>query len=93
MTFTVPASKASIRQNRFEFSIEGSAKKYSLPKMKFMPVGVIAKLQAVEAPNLLDVLNFLGTGPAATAAGTLDGEQLDVLFTAWQSESGVTLEK
>ncbi|PHP52595.1 hypothetical protein [Actinomyces ruminis] len=36
MPFRVPAAKASIKQNLFEFTIPGSKKVYSLPLMQYI---------------------------------------------------------
>jgi hypothetical protein len=39
-TFEVPASKASVKQNRFEFKIPGEKKTYSLPLLQYLTNGL-----------------------------------------------------
>jgi len=40
MTFEVPRSKASLKQNQFEFTLPGSKKKYQLPLLQFVSNGL-----------------------------------------------------
>ena len=94
MTFVVPKSKASIKQNQFEFQIDG--RKYSVPLMKFIPGAVIeemAEAQAVGGAAAMAagfrLFGEKGT-PAGDAVRTLDGEQLDALADAYMQASGIT---
>ncbi len=87
--FEVPASKASHKQNVFEFKIAG--KTYSVPKTKFLPVGVIEALEAPESSTtVLDVFGKKGTR-VGEAVRSLDAEQLEALVAAWQADSDVSL--
>ena len=90
-TFTVPASKRSIAQNQFAFNLEEGGPSYSLPLLRYLPVGVVAELEALAQPGLADVLRLFGDTEALTAVKTLDAEQMGALMTAWQDASGVTL--
>ncbi|SPT53801.1 Uncharacterised protein [Actinomyces bovis] len=47
MTFQVPASKASIKQNLFEFTLPQDDKIYALPKMQFLDADLSADLTAL----------------------------------------------
>ncbi len=44
MVFQVPKSKASIKQNRFEFQMPGSDKTYSIPLLKFIRPSLTVKI-------------------------------------------------
>lgn len=48
MVYQVPASKASIKQNRFEFDVpvEGKAKpkRFSMPKMQYLPADITSRM-------------------------------------------------
>lgn len=50
MTFEVPASKASIKQNQFEFQVPGERKKRSLPLLKYVPIGLKSKMAEAAKP-------------------------------------------
>lgn len=50
MTFEIPASKASIKQNQFEFKVPGEKKTRSLPLLKFLPIGLRGKLADAAKP-------------------------------------------
>lgn len=50
MTFELPASKASIKQNQFEFKVPGERKTWSLPLLKFLPIGLRGKLADAARP-------------------------------------------
>ena len=85
MAFKVPASKRSIKQNRFEFEVDG--KKYDIPLLKFLPV---AAAEAFEAGrNIEGILAGADTDRARDAIRSLDSEQVEGLMDAWQEASGV----
>jgi hypothetical protein len=86
--YTVPASKASIKQNRFEFKVPGDRKVYSVPKMKFLKPslildidqeqkksGVLRRLLEVYHPGLFDQFD--------------DISQVEALYNAWGEASGI----
>lgn len=96
MTYAVPASKRSLKQNQFEFTVPGDKKKYSLPLAKFLPSGAVEEMAKLENNvGLSDILGFFDS--AALAPGTaaavrkLDNEQINELMAAWQAESGITV--
>lgn len=91
MVYQVPASKASIKQNQFRFQVPGDKRTYSLPKMQFLPVGVVSEASKLAEPTLFDFLTFFGNGPAAKAVKGLDKDQLSHLTDAWMKDSGVKL--
>lgn len=86
MAYQVPKSKASIKQNRFQFQIPGSTKVHELPLLKYLPIGIAARLE--ESSTLAETLEVFGE--TADIVGTLDSEQLEALMAAWRAESGVT---
>lgn len=91
MTYKVPESKRSVKQNRFEFELPDGTE-VSIPKAKYLTIGQIETLQTlgteVKLTDLLDLFNEPGS---AEAVRTLDAEQLQDLMTAWQEDSGLTL--
>lgn len=53
MVFKVPASKASIKQNQFEFEIEREGKKpkrFSMPKMQYISSDLRDRMQRASLP-------------------------------------------
>lgn len=93
MTYEVPASKRSLKQNQFKFKVPGDKTFYFIPKAKYLPVGVIEKLASnAEQVTLIDILAmFKGADEKSLEAiRTLDSEQLIDLTSAWQEDSGVT---
>lgn len=46
----VPASKASIKQNQFEFKVPGERKTRSLPLMQYLPLSVRGRMGQLAAP-------------------------------------------
>jgi len=85
MAFTVPASKKSIKQNRFEFEVDGE--KYDIPYLKFAPV---ASIEAFENErNVTGFVLMCDSDEAKAAIRSMDGEQLEAFMEAYQKESGV----
>lgn len=91
MTFQVPESKRSIRQNQFEFKVPGDRKTYRVPKAQYMTMGQVEALaERGDNVQITDILEILGQGDAREAVRTLDQEQLMALMEAWQEASGLT---
>lgn len=67
MVFEVPASKASIQQNQFEFKLPGSKKTYSLPKMQYISSDLRERMQSVGGALKADVDAGREPDPAAAA--------------------------
>jgi hypothetical protein len=95
MVYAVPASKKSHKQNRFEFTVPGSKKTYSIPLAKYMSVGQVEVMSKkgddLDLTDLLSIFNEDATAGAAEAVRKLDQEQLDGLMSAWQTESGISV--
>ena len=85
MTFQVPESKKSIKQNRFEF--EGDGKLYDIPHLKFAPVAAIEKFE--QEQNMAGLLLTADTDDAREVIRSFDGSQLEPFIEAWQEASGV----
>lgn len=89
MVYEVPASKASIKQNRFEFKVPGDKKTYSVPKLQFLKPSLV---QDVEEDNpiraMRAILDYYTPGVYEKFE---DGEQVAGLFNAWAEGSGVDL--
>ena len=86
MTFSVPASKKSIKQNRFEFEIGGE--KYDVPLLKFAPVGAMEAFEADK--NTTGMILVADSERARDAIRTLDGSQIEGLMKAWGEASDIT---
>lgn len=56
MVFQVPAAKASIKQNRFEFQLPGAKKVWSLPKLQYLSPDLSRRIRtaAIEAQEFID---------------------------------------
>ena len=92
MTYEVPASKRSIKQNQFTFKVPGDRKTYSIPKAKYMTIGQVEALATKGGEvQLTDLLDILGQGDARDAVRTLDQEQMMNLLEAWQADSGLSV--
>lgn len=85
MTFQVPESKRSIKQNRFEFEVDG--KKYEIPHLKFAPVSAIEKFE--QEQNMAGLLLTADNDEAREAIRSFDGSQLEPFIEAWSEASGV----
>ncbi|AYN56884.1 tail assembly chaperone [Arthrobacter phage Andrew] len=77
MTFEVPASKASIKQNQFEFKVPGERKARSLPLLKFVPLGLRSRL--AEAAKPIQAAQAAGQDPALEDLQVLGSIQLELL--------------
>jgi hypothetical protein len=85
--YQIPKSQASIKQNRFEFTVEGSDKTYSVPLLKFLPVASVIAFE--DEKQLTGIL--LAADPATKKIlESLTGEQLEGLTNAWAEESGIS---
>lgn len=85
MAFEVPASKKSIKQNRFTFKVDGAT--YTIPLLKFAPV---AAAEAFEGDrNVAGLMLCCENDAARNAIRAMDGDQFGALMDAWQEASGV----
>lgn len=86
MPFDVPASKKSIAQNRFEFTLDGVT--HSIPLLKFAPVEAAEHFE--NGRNVAGILACCENDDARDAVRSLDGAQFGALMDAWGAASGVT---
>jgi hypothetical protein len=77
MVFEVPASKASIKQNQFEFKVPGERKTRTLPLLKFTPIGYRDKLARLAEP--IQKAQKAGVDPEVEDLRALGTFQLEVL--------------
>ena len=77
MVFEVPASKASLKQNVFEFQVPGEKKARSLPLLKFTPIGYRDKLAKLARP--IQEAQEAGKDPDQEALRELGELQLEML--------------
>lgn len=85
MVYQVPPSKASLKQNRFEFGLPGSKKVYSVPKLQFVKPALaltFGDLTEVQVANLLFAEYLPEVFPQLE-----DGSQLEALLNAWKEAS------
>jgi hypothetical protein len=85
MVYQVPASQASIKQNRFEFTLPGSKKVYSVPKLQFVKPSLaltFGELTEIQVANLLFAEYLPEVFPQLE-----DGSQLEALLNAWKDAS------
>jgi hypothetical protein len=77
MVFEVPASKASLKQNVFEFKVPGEKKTRSLPLLKFTPIGYRNRLANLAAP--IQAAQQAGKDPEQDDLRALGTVQLELL--------------
>lgn len=70
MPFEVPASKASIRQNQFSFTLPGDETEYVLPKMQYVNSDIQRRMQELARP-LKSVIEA-GGRPTEEQAAAID---------------------
>lgn len=87
MVFTVPASKASVKQNRFEFKMPKDPKTYSVPKMQFIKPSLIEALEG-EAKSI-GVRKLLDAYHPGLFEKFEEQEQATKFFEAWAAASGI----
>ena len=77
MVFEVPASRASLKQNVFEFKVPGEKKARSLPLMQFTPIGYRSKLASLARP--IQEAQAAGKDPETADLQALGSLQLEML--------------
>jgi len=87
MVYQVPASKASIKQNRFEFQLPGSRKIHSVPLLKFLKPSLALELEEASELSAAKIL-FNEYLPEAFTQFE-DAEQLEAFLDAWKDASGI----
>ena len=92
MVFKVPESEGKI--DRFEFSLPGSTKEFSMPRMPYLPGRMFDRLADIESDDVTELAKvrhiFALIGDLSGApVDKLDGKQIGELFTAWRDASGL----
>lgn len=87
--FKLPASKASLNQNRFRFQLPDEDKIRSLPKLKYLKPHLAVRIEGM--PVQQAVIELLGTYETDLLERLDDMEQLEALVSAWAVASGVAL--
>lgn len=85
MVFQVPPSKASVKQNRFEFTLPGAKKVYSVPKLNFLKPSLALSFDALTEVQVANAL-FNEYLPEVFPL-IEDGAQLEALLNAWKDAS------
>lgn len=89
MTYEVPASKASIKQNRFEFKLPGDRKNYSVPKLQYLKPDLIDDIE--NKPKTDTVKAILEHYHPGLWSKFDDLEQARAFFENWAKASGISL--
>ncbi|ROP78328.1 hypothetical protein EDF18_0974 [Frigoribacterium sp. PhB107] len=88
--FQVPASKASINQNRFQFNLPGNRKKnLSVPLLKFAAPVVVKKLTGITKLEAVEII--IEHYHPGLFAEFEDQEQVLAWYDQWTEESGITV--
>jgi hypothetical protein len=88
MTFSVPQSKKSLKQNRFEFAgVDGE--KHELPLLKFVSAGSAEAMEMGQ--NVHGLMLAADTDRTRDMLRSLDGDQLEALMEAWGKASGISM--
>jgi len=88
--FEVPASKASVKQNQFEFKIPGDRKTYSIPKLQFLRPSLLREMDSMK--NQVDRVYALIENYHPGLVDKFDDmEQLTALYVGWSEGSGITV--
>jgi hypothetical protein len=87
VVYQVPASKASIKQNRFEFQLPGSKKVHSVPLLKYLKPSLALELE--EASELAAAKILFNEYLPEAFPQFEDAEQLEAFLEAWKDASGI----
>ena len=77
MVYEIPASKASLKQNVFEFKVPGEKKIRSHPLLKFLPIGYRNRMAQMAAP--IQAAQAAGDDPDSKDLHALGTVQLELL--------------
>ena len=87
--FRVPASRASLNQNRFQFQLPNEEQIRSLPKLKFLKPSIAVRIE--EMPLQQAVIVLFETYDPTVLDAIEDLEQLEAIVEAWATASGIAL--
>jgi hypothetical protein len=86
--YTVPSSKQSIKQNRFQFQVAGDDTVYDVPKMKYVKPSLLSLID--EQQRSVGVLRVLLEHYHPGLYDSFDGiDQVEALYKAWGEASGI----
>lgn len=88
MVFEVPKSQASIGQNKFEFTVPGSEKTFSIPLAKYIKPALAIDMAVNPALSTKSLLDHYAPGSWDLFEGA---DQLEAFGTAWREASGIGL--
>lgn len=77
MVYEVPASKASQKQNVFEFKVPGEKKVRTLPLLKYLPMGMNSRMADAAGP--IQAAQKAGRKPAPEELHALGSIQMEIL--------------
>lgn len=87
--FAIPEAKASIAQNRFDFTMPGEDHTYSIPKLRYLRPAFVRTLSSLTQEDaVFAILDEFGLDLVDKFD---DMEQVVALYTAWMEASGVSL--
>lgn len=87
--YEVPASKASIEQNRFQFHLPDDPTVYSLPKLQFIRPSLMKAMGGADAERV--VLGLIEEYEPSIGDKFESLDQLLALYEAWGAASGINL--
>lgn len=87
--FQLPASKASLEQNRFRFQLPGEDKIRSMPKFKYLSPKLAVTIEGMAIQTA--VVELLGTYEPDLLDNLEGIDQLEALVEAWAAASGIAL--
>lgn len=88
--FRLPASKKSLDQNQFKFTLPGDDDKvYSIPKLRFLKPSLAVRIESMRVNDA--VVELLETFHPGLLEMLEDVDQLEALVLAWAKASGITL--
>jgi len=88
MVYEVPKSQASIGQNRFEFTVPGSKKTFSIPLAKYIKPALAIEMAANPAISTKSLLDHYAQGSWELFESA---DQLEAFGAAWREASGIGL--
>ncbi len=92
MPYQVPRSKRSLKQNQFEFTIDGDTEPeriYSVPLMQFITPSVLRDLAELDMNEFF--IRFMDLELPGVLEKLEGGDQLTDLLTAWQADSKLSM--
>lgn len=92
MVYVIPDHKKSVKQNVFQFELDG--KTFEAPRFDMLPTSFLETLGEMEEKYVLKTMRLALAGDdeaLATQLGDLPIGAIQGLIEAWQEDAGVTL--